>query len=179
MKHAWSGAVAVFACALTMSLSAQSAPPAGGQQPTTPPQAPTTSSAGMQRSADAQNTVTLTGCLERATASAAAPTGTTGAAAGASSAAAKFVLNNVTASPSAGAAGTAGTTGAARATASSYSLDGEDSKLSPHVGHKVEITGMVDSRSATGAEKAGEASASAPKLKVTAVKMIASSCTPQ
>jgi hypothetical protein len=113
--------------------------------------------------------VTVTGCLERSKESA-SPTGTTGTAAGAS-ASSKFTLNNVTSTPSA--SGTAGTTGAA--TASSYRLDGEDSKLTPHVGHKVEITGTVAKEaSATGTAM----SASAPKLKVEDVKMVSDSCTP-
>jgi hypothetical protein len=57
--------------------------------------------------------------------------------------------------------------------ASSYHLDAVDSKLSPHVGHKVEITGTVTppSASASGA-------AAAPTLKVDNVKMIAATCTP-
>jgi hypothetical protein len=112
----------------------------------------------------------VTGCLERASGSASSPTGTSGAA-GASSSSAKFVLNNASSgsSSSASSPGTAGTAGAASKSASagsSYQLDGDDSKLTPHVGHKVEISGTV------------EGSAGAKKLKVDAVKMIASSCTP-
>jgi hypothetical protein len=82
------------------------------------------------------------------------------------------MLNNVTSTPSASA--TAGTAGATTP-ASSYRLDGEDSKLTPHLGHKVEITGTVAKEaSATGTAM----SASAPKLKVESVKMISDSCTP-
>jgi hypothetical protein len=75
--------------------------------------------------------------------------------------------------------GTAGTAGAANqpatAIASEYRLDGDDAKLTPHVGHKVEITGTVEQ--AKGATEAPAASAAnAPRLKVDNVKMIAASC---
>jgi hypothetical protein len=65
-----------------------------------------------------------------------------------------------------------------------YRLDADDSKLTPHVGHKVEITGTLDSASSSAASTspAGSSStasaASGPKLKVDNVKMIATSCTP-
>jgi hypothetical protein len=65
-----------------------------------------------------------------------------------------------------------------------YRLDGDESKLSPHVGHKVEITGTLDSASssATSTSPAGSSStataSTGPKLKVDNVKMIATSCTP-
>ena len=167
MKNAWSVSLGVFACALTMGLAAQTPPAGGSQQPPAP---------GAQRpAASSADKVTVTGCLEKASASA-APTGTSGAAS--SAAGAKFMLKNAEASKSA--PGTAGTSGAAAPIASSYSLDGEDSKLAPHVGHKIEVTGSVADRPKS--DKASPAAAAAtpmaPKLKVEAVKMIASSCTP-
>ena len=66
-------------------------------------------------------------------------------------------------------------------------LDADDSKLSAHVGHKVEITGTLDKSSSSTApagstssasSPAGSASSSsmAPKLKVDSVRMIAASC---
>jgi hypothetical protein len=55
-----------------------------------------------------------------------------------------------------------------------YRLDGDASKLTPHVGHKVEITGTLDKSSS--APSASSASASEPQLKVESVKMIAASC---
>ena len=168
MKHAWSVAVAGFACALTLSLSAQAYPPAAGQAPATP---------GSQKTSDAKK-VTVSGCLERGSASA-NPTGTTGApagtpAAGAASASATFVLN--TAAAGSAAAGTTGTAG----TASSYTLAGDEAKLSPHVGHKIEITGTVEDRpmSDKASETATTATKKAPKLTVETVKMISASCTP-
>jgi hypothetical protein len=164
MKCIQAGVFGILACAMTMSLSAQ-APQPGAQ-------APTASSAE-------SNKITVTGCLAKASGTP-SPTGTTGSAASSKAADTKFVLNDVTPSASS-TAGTAGAAGAA-SIASSYRLDGDDSKLTPHVGHKVEISGTVDrsSMSEKSAEPgAGAASApSAPKLKVDNVKMIASSCTP-
>jgi hypothetical protein len=63
--------------------------------------------------------------------------------------------------------------------ATSYRLDADESKLTPHVGHKVEVTGTVEEQASS--SPAGGAGASAsmsggPKLKVDTVKMIASSC---
>jgi hypothetical protein len=171
MKRTLPGALAAIACAATIGLSAQT-PPAGGQ---TPPasgaQTPSTSA-----SSQSANKVTVTGCLEKASGSAASPTGTSGAAGASSSA--KFVLNNVSSGGSSSStAGTAGTAGASssssKSMASSYQLDGEDSKLSPHVGHKVEISGTVDKSGSS----ASTSASSAAKLKVDSVKMIASSCT--
>jgi hypothetical protein len=83
------------------------------------------------------------------------------------------VLNNASISPS----GTAGTAGAnpPAAAASEYKLDGDDAKLTPHVGHKVEITGTVVE--AKGDMSAPAASgANSPKLKVDSVKMVSPSC---
>jgi hypothetical protein len=59
--------------------------------------------------------------------------------------------------------------------ASSYRLDAVDSKLSPHVGHKVEISGTVDQPSGSGSASGATAP---PTLKVDNVKMIAATCTP-
>jgi hypothetical protein len=171
MKLRGFSAFTVVACAMAVGLSAQT-PPAGGQQP-----------AGERPSASGASKVTITGCLEKASGSS-APTGTSGAAGAASSA--KFVLNNASSGGSSASPGAAGTSGAA--TASSYRLDGDDSKLSPHVGHKVEITGSVQGARPS-AGKSGEpgaapgaagaaSSAGGPTLKVDAVKMVASSCTP-
>ena len=65
-----------------------------------------------------------------------------------------------------------------------YILDGTASELTPHVGHRVEITGTLESSaSAASSPSAGaagtpsSASASAQKLKVTSVKMISADCT--
>jgi hypothetical protein len=150
MKRLQSSMFAAVACALTVSVSAQTTPATGGvSQPTF----------------GAGKKVTISGCLERSKESVATND--------------RFVLNNVV--PDAPAmAGTAGTSGSEKAPkATSYRLDAEDSKLSPHVGHKIEITGMVEDHpmSATGTPGASGSAPEAPKFKVETVKMIASSCT--
>jgi hypothetical protein len=127
--------------------------------------------AGAAQSAAAKK-ITVSGCVAKAEA-AQTPTGTAGAAgAGASEKAAKFVLQDASMAPG----GTAGTAGAPTTSiASQYKLDGDDAKLTPHVGHKVEITGTV--AEAKGATEAPAASAAnAPTLKVDSVKMVAPSC---
>ena len=59
-----------------------------------------------------------------------------------------------------------------------YKLDADDSLLTTHVGHQVEITGILDSvKPAPGAASDPASSASnGSKLKVTSVKMIAAAC---
>ena len=115
-------------------------------------------------------TLTVTGCVQRAQQG---PTGTTGATGTAPSAAAtKFVLSSAAISTTE----TAGTANPpSTAVASEYRLDGEDAKLTPHVGHKVEITGMVEPPARTTQPPAASA-ANAPILKVDNVKMVASAC---
>ena len=108
--------------------------------------------------------VVVIGCLQRA---AQLPVGTTGAVGDAD--VSKFILMKV-ASPS-----DSQPTAASR----TYRLDADDSLLTTHVGHKVEITGTLDSAkpsaSVTG-DPAPPAAAGASKLKVTSVKMIAAAC---
>jgi hypothetical protein len=120
-------------------------------------------------------TITVSGCVQRAQAS---PTGTTGSTAATPSAnEPKFILTNA----NAGSGSTAGTTGstsrAGMSAATEYRLDASDAKLSPHVGHKVEITGTLDSASSSSQPPTATASGSnAPKLKVDDVKMVAPTC---
>jgi len=62
-----------------------------------------------------------------------------------------------------------------------YRLDSDDSKLTPHVGHKVTIMGTVEPASSSTSSSSSSASSSAsasnaPKLKVDTVTMVASSC---
>jgi hypothetical protein len=152
MKRLQSSMCAAVACALTVSVSAQTTPPTGGVTPPT---------------FGAHKKTTITGCLERAREGAATADRTA------------FMLNNIV--PNAPAPlGTAGTSGSENAPkASSYRLDGADSKLSPHVGHKIEITGTVEERpmSATGTPATSGSAPEAPKFTVDTVKMLASSCT--
>lgn len=118
------------------------------------------------------NRVTMTGCIERSPAS--APTGTSGAV-GASAPDTKFVLT----APSVG--NTAGTAGTTADTASIvYKLDDADqSKVSPHEGHKVEITGTVEKSAAPGESHSPQTTTTTltpPKLRVESVRVIASGC---
>jgi hypothetical protein len=117
--------------------------------------------------ASSSKAITISGCVQRAEQG---PTGTSGTAgATRDSSESKFLLTSAAASTSA----TAGTSGsnADAAIAPSYRLDADDAKLTPHVGHKVEIAGTVDQPSS-----ASTSSTSAPKLKVETIKMIAASC---
>jgi hypothetical protein len=152
----WSAGCAAIVLGVSVGILAQDAP------------APQTAS----KSAAAK-TITVSGCVGKAQQ---APTGTSGAT-GASSAAKepKFVLSGASINPS-GAAGTAGSTApSATAIATEYKLDADDAKLTPHVGHKVEITGTVQEvKSATEAPAAS--TANAPTLKVDSLKMLAPSC---
>jgi hypothetical protein len=62
--------------------------------------------------------------------------------------------------------------------ANEYKLDATDAKLAPHVGHKVEITGTLDSSSPSSSQPptATASGSNAPKLKVDDVKMVAATC---
>ena len=109
--------------------------------------------------------VVFTGCIQRA---AQLPVGTTGAVGDAD--VSKFILMKATsaADPSPAAA------------PRTYRLDADDSLLTTHVGHKVEITGTLDAAkpgaTVTGDPAPPAAATSASKLKVTSVKMIAAAC---
>jgi len=159
--------LAAFACAAVVG--AQAPPPQQVPAPNAPP--PSAPNAPSQRppdqkSASADNLIVM-GCLERRAASAVTTPGPAGAPAGAE--APGFVLTKVM-RPT----GTSGSSAAAPA-AATYRLDADDSKLSSHVGEKVEITGMIASRSdSSSASKAG---ADGPRLKVDSVKTIAKTCT--
>jgi hypothetical protein len=169
-KQAWTSLIAATACTLAIGVSAQTT----AQTP--PTQRPS--------STTASDRITVTGCLQKDTASATAGTTGTSGTASASTSASAFVLNVTPPSPST-TGSTASTAGTSGSTASSYKLDADDSKLSPHVGHKVEITGSLDksastapsgSASTAAGSTASASSSMAPKLKVDSVRMIAASC---
>jgi hypothetical protein len=146
MSQMWKTGTLV-AIALTATVAAQQPPPAAQQPPPTAPPA---------ARADSSDKVVVTGCVQRGIQS---PVGTTGApGAPAAADASKFILTK--ASPASD----------ATATPKTYRLDADDSQLTSHVGHKVEITGTVDAKPAPGD------AASPAKLKVASVKMIAASC---
>jgi hypothetical protein len=149
----WFGTCAAMALAFTVVTLAQEPPPA--------PQA-----------GSAAKAITVTGCIQRASQ---APTGTTGTAAPASATKEpQFILANASLSAS-GTAGTAGTTPPTTAVASEYRLDADEAKLTPHIGHKVEITGTPEAAPRATQPPAASA-ANAPKLKVDSVKMVAATC---
>ncbi len=153
--------------------AAPQAPPPAAAAPQTPPPAATAMKA---------DSVTIEGCVQRSpaapTAAPSATPGATGTAGTTAASSSMFVLANAmkpaasVAPPAASGAPAAAASSAA--IASSYRLDADDSKLTPHVGHKVEITGTVDSSSASSSPGAS----AVPKLKVDSVKMVAASCAP-
>jgi hypothetical protein len=161
----WSATCAAIAVGTAITVLAQ-------DPSAQPPRNPPSSQTSQAQSAPAK-AITVSGCLQRAQQG---PTGTTGTretTPGANEP--KFVLTNASISPS----GTAGTTGATApattAIASEYRLDTDEAKLTPHVGHKVEITGTVEQPSRT-EQRPTASAANAPTLKVTEVKMVAPTC---
>lgn len=153
--------------ALTYTAVAAATPMSASQAPAPAPPSPSVKAI----SADA-SVLTLTGCMQRRTPTSSGPVGTAGTVGGNTPDAA-FVLTNVmdVTAPA-----------GAPAPDATYRLEAEDGKLSPHVGHKVEITGKLDAAAGGATPSArsqiGESSASAeaPRIKVDSVKMLASSC---
>ena len=135
---------------------------------TTPP--PATSASANADRANADKKVTLSGCIERQPPSAAAVTGAANM---------PFTLANASAAGAKAPVGTTGTSAGAASAAKSYRLDGAESTLSPHVGHKVEITGTIEEPSASaasGAAASASSSAAMARLKVDSLKMVSTSC---
>jgi hypothetical protein len=85
----------------------------------------------------------------------------------------KFVLTNVTTNSSS--AETATTAAKAGSAPSGYRLDAEENKLTPHVGHKVEISGTIENPGSTSAA-ADDVFSSAPRLKVVSIRTLAANC---
>jgi hypothetical protein len=171
--------IALAVCVLAVAVGAQSSQ----APPTSAPQAPPSAQEPAQRpptstppavpprtSAKADN-ITVTGCIQRSPQSSAGATSTPGAVgtAGSGSRSDGGFMLNVAKPSGAGAAPGASPAPGASSAASTYKLDADDSKLSPHVGHKVEITGSLDQASSS-------SPSSSPRLKVDSVKMIATSC---
>jgi len=148
----WFGTCAAIAVGFTVGVLAQDSP---ARQP-----------------ASASKPITVTGCIQKA---AQVPTGTSGTAASASATKEPlFVLANAAISAT-GATGTSGANPPVSAVASEYRLDADEAKLTPHVGHKVEITGTPEPV-ARATQPPAASAANAPKLKVDSVKMIAATC---
>ena len=77
-----------------------------------------------------------------------------------------------------------GSTAGSSSATMTYLLDGDTGKISPHVGHKVEITGVIQPMAAanaggrSGSPSTGASSAASTlTLKVDDVKMLAATCT--
>jgi hypothetical protein len=124
------------------------------------------------------NAITVTGCLRSADQMAVGTSGSSvGTASGGRSAndsSTKFVLTNAASSGSpAETSGTSGAKGASPATG--YRLDADESKLTSHVGHKVEISGTIENPGSTSAA-ADDAFSGAPRLKVVSIRTLASNC---
>ena len=142
-------------------------PPATGDQRQSPAltqPAPTPTSAPK---------ITLQGCVERQ----GSATGTAGAV-GTAGSAGSFILTKAERQPAPGVPKPADDAAAALMT---YRLDADATKLNPHVGHKVEVTGMIEAISAArpqvGSTQPPTVAAPAPTFKVDEVKMLAASCT--
>ena len=162
-----------------------------------------TSSAPQSTTQATEAQITVTGCLKQGvmtagsagTAAVAGTTGTTGTTGAAttgdnSEAALLFTLVNATSGPAdapsttdaASTAGTASTTGAATATTESpgrtYRLIANPSALSPLVGKKLALTGVLDPQDNAAASAAPSAGsdANAPVLRVKSGKIVAASC---
>ena len=152
----WSATCAAIVLGVSVGILAQDAPA---------PQSASQSAAAKK--------ITVTGCVAKAQ-QPQAPTGTAGSTGAAASGKETFVLSGAAMSSNA-ATGTAGAAPSATAIASEYKLDAADAKLTPHVGHKVEITGTVaESKGAT--QPPAASAANAPTLKVDDLKMVAPSC---
>jgi hypothetical protein len=169
----------VGACVVTVGLSAQSYPPGQGGAPTpdrqppstqappaTPPATPAPPTSTQAGRANADKKVTYSGCIERQPASAAAVTGAPTM---------PFMLTNATAAGAGAPVATSGT-GAASAAKASYRLDGTETTLTPHVGHKVEITGTVEEQRPAAGGATSASNAPAGTLKVDSVKMVSTTC---
>lgn len=141
-----------FACASVLRLDAQT--PAGAQSRTSP------------------GKISVTGCVERADQmSAPSAPGTTVDSL-------SFVLIHATKAGAAGRPDAVSTTGTTRDAekGSTYRLNADVSKLNPHVGHKVEVTGSLDAAPAVDASVDPTSAANAPKLTVDTVKMLSETC---
>ena len=161
--------VAAFATFLSAALSAQ-APQA---QTPSPSQAPAPSTPPTAARSSAANSVVVQGCIQPSVNAVSATPDAVGTS-GSVSTATAFILTS--AERPTGTSGSSASTAAP--IASTYQLAVEDSKLIPHVGHKVEITGTVVSGEKSSAATSAGGLAPSPTLKVENVKMIAETCKP-
>jgi hypothetical protein len=151
-----------FATLLCASLAAQA--------PTQPPTADPAQRAA--RSSAKANTITVQGCVTPSVNAVSATPDAVGTSGTSVSTATAFILATAM-KP----AGTSGSSAASSApAASAYQLDVEDSKLIPHVGHKVEISGTLVATPPTTAAASAPGATPSPTLKVATVRMIEETC---
>ncbi len=161
-------------CASAAIASAQT--PATPQTPTTQPTTRPSTAQTMPMNNNAK--VTFEGCVQRGMAATSASPGAVG-----TSGTGSFVLANAKHAGAAGATAPSAGAPPAPATAAnagtSYRLEWDEAKLSPHVGHKVEVTGTLNDQSNTDTTSGNVAktSGNSASLKVESVKMIAATCT--
>jgi hypothetical protein len=135
-------------------------------------------SAQTEAASSRANAVTVNGCMRSADQMAVGTSGSsvagTSGSKSANASSTKFVLTNVTAnSSSAEPPATSGVKSGSPP--SGYRLDADESKLTPHVGHKVEISGTIENPGSTSAA-ADDVFSSAPRLKVVSIRTLAASC---
>jgi len=118
--------------------------------------------------------ITVTGCVERADDAG----GNTAAAATVDSL--SFVLIHASKGTAADAPAPTGTSGTSDtkppAKGSIYRLDGDVASLNPHVGHKVEVSGTLQTATTTAPAADTTSSANAPRMTVSHVKMVSETC---
>jgi hypothetical protein len=120
-----------------------------------------------QSGPNAEPQITVTGCLQPAQPS---PTGTTGATATTADASdAKFMLTKIEHAPDT-------TTASPTASPQAYRLIANPEALSPHVGKKLELTGVVEKTSSAGATSTAAGENESPSLRVMSGKVISASC---
>jgi hypothetical protein len=124
--------------------------------------------------------VTVIGCIQPADATAIGTSGMSG-----ESDTTKYMLTNAKKSPSDMSSSSSSESGMSAGSHKSltYRLEADDTTLSPHVGHQVQIVATIDqgsssSESATGTSGTSGSTPSGPvpKLKVESVKMLSSTC---
>jgi hypothetical protein len=145
--------------------------------PGEPPRTPQSAPVSRPPESPKNDQLTVTGCIEQSQAqastkepSATGTSGTSGKASGTSKVS-KFILTNPKLQGASVGAANSSTSSSSPASGGMYQLDARDSKLSPHVGHQVEVTGSIKGGSASSAS-----GSDAPKLKVENIKMISTSC---
>lgn len=174
---------ALTACATCFAVAALFAQQAPSSSPSARTPSPTgtagteqTSPAGS--SASSAKSTTVTGCIERA--NQASPTSSSGVAAN------DYVLIKPGSSPTAstsrpsGTPSATGTTGTSNQTVMYRLEEGGSANLSEHVGHKVELMGMMETaasaRPGASTSSSSASASNAPGFRVESIKMLSATC---